>query len=108
MTIVAVWINCPNQQVAQHISDVLVKERLAASTNIFTEVQSAFHWKGNVRYEKEVPVLAKTREELFQVVRKRVRELHPYETPGILATAVHDVDREYEIWVRRETVLESK
>lgn len=103
MTIIDIWINCPSGDVAHEISESLVGERLAACTNTFTEIQSAFHWKGRVERETEIPLLVKTREDLFDAVCERVRALHPYETPGIMALEVKHVNRDYMDWVLAET-----
>ncbi len=104
MTIIDVWINCPSNDVARDISEALVSERLAACTNTFAEIQSAFHWKGGVERETEVPLLVKTRDDLFDAVCRRVEALHPYETPGIMALEVKHVNRDYLEWVVEETV----
>lgn len=103
MTIIDVWINCPSDDVAREISEALVAERLAACTNTFASIQSAFHWKGRVERETEVPLLVKTRDDLFDDVCRRVRALHPYETPGIMAVEVRHVNRDYLDWVLEET-----
>jgi len=103
MTIIDVWINCPSGDVAHEISEALVAERLAACTNTFAEIQSAFHWKGRVERETEVPLLVKTRADLFAAVCERVTALHPYETPGIMALEISHVNRDYRDWVLEET-----
>lgn len=103
MSILDVWINCPSDEVAHQISEALVAERLAACTNTFSTIQSAFHWKGKVERETEVPLLVKTRDELFDAVCERVRALHPYETPGIMAVGIKHVNRDYADWVFEET-----
>lgn len=103
MTIIDVWINCPSGEVADRIAEALVAERLAACTNTFSEIQSAFRWKGKVERETEVPLLVKTRNDLFDTVCKRVEELHPYETPGIMALDIKYANRDYEDWVIQET-----
>jgi periplasmic divalent cation tolerance protein len=103
MTIIDVWINCPSREVADEISEALVSERLAACTNTFAEIQSAFHWKGRVERGTEVPLLVKTREDLFGAVCERTTALHPYETPGIMALEVTHVNQDYLDWVLAET-----
>lgn len=103
MTILDVWINCPSADVAHDISEALVAERLAACTNTFEEIQSAFHWKGRVERETEIPLLVKTRADLFDAVCDRVRALHPYETPGIMAVEIARVNQDYLDWVMEET-----
>lgn len=103
MTILDVWINCPSADVAHDISEALVAERLAACTNTFAEIQSAFHWKSKVERETEIPLLVKTRADLFDAVCDRVRALHPYETPGIMAVEIARVNQDYLDWVMEET-----
>lgn len=103
MTIIDVWINCPSADVAHEISESLVAERLAACTNTFGAIQSAFHWKGRVERESEIPLLVKTRQDLFDAVCEKVAALHPYETPGIMAVEVKHVNRDYLEWVLEET-----
>lgn len=103
MSIIDVWINCPSGNVAREISEALVAERLAACTNTFAEIQSAFHWQGGVQRETEVPLLVKTRDDLFDAVCERVAALHPYETPGIMALEVKHVNQAYLDWVLEET-----
>lgn len=103
MTIIDVWINCPSAEAAHDISEALVAERLAACTNTFPAIQSAFHWKGKVEREAEVPLLVKTRGDLFDAVCERVEALHPYETPGIMALDISHVNEEYREWVIEET-----
>lgn len=103
VTIVDVWINCPSDEVADAIAEALVGERLAACTNTFAPIRSAFHWKGRVERETEVPLLVKTREDLFDAVCERVSALHPYETPGIMALPIKHVNNDYLDWVIEET-----
>ncbi|MGF1477676.1 MAG: divalent-cation tolerance protein CutA [Geminicoccaceae bacterium] len=103
MTIIDIWINCPDQQVADRIADTLVGERLAACANIFPPIRSAFHWKGAVEREEEVPLVIKTRETLFDAVVRRARAIHPYETPSILGLPVAFVNEDYREWVIAET-----
>jgi len=103
MNIIDVWINCPSEDVAREISDALVAERLAACTNTFGAIQSAFHWKGRVEREPEVALLVKTRSDLFEAVCERVTGIHPYEAPGIMGLDVSYVNEDYKQWVMEET-----
>lgn len=106
MTIIDIWINCPTDDTAREISEALVAEKLAACTNTFPAIQSAFHWKGKVERETETPLLVKTRRELFDTVCRRVADLHPYETPGIMAVEIAHVNNDYRDWVFEETAGE--
>ena len=103
MTVVNIWINCPNAEVAAQIAETLVEERLVACTNTFPKIRSAYHWLGKVERESEIPLLVKTRNDLFDKVCARVRKLHPYEVPGIIGIEATSVNPEYEQWVFEET-----
>lgn len=103
MKIIDIWINCPTAEVAEQIAESLLEDRLIACSNTFPAISSAFHWKGGIDREGEVPLLVKTRQELFAAVAARVRELHPYETPSTTGLLVDLVDEDYRRWVYEET-----
>ena len=103
MPVIDVWINCPDADVANDIASTLITERLAACANLFSPVSSIYRWKGAIERDKEVPLLVKTRTELFGRVTERVRELHPYDTPAIVGVPVELIDRDYARWVLEET-----
>ena len=103
MHIIDVWVNCPDEDVADAISDALIEERLAACANVFPSINSSYRWKGTVEKENEIPLLLKTRADHFVAVCKRVRELHPYETPSIIGLKLEFVDPDYAQWVLEET-----
>ena len=101
--IIDIWINCPSAEVAREIADALLRERLAACCNLFAPISSAYHWRGKIEREEEIPLLLKSREELFERIVERVRALHPYDTPAIVGVPVWGVNREYREWVVEET-----
>lgn len=100
---VDVWVNCPDRAVAERIAQACVAERLAACANILPPVSSLYRWKGAVEHAEEVPLLLKTRAGLFEALCAVIKPLHPYETPGIVATAIVDADRTYCDWLDQET-----
>lgn len=85
-----------------HISDILVSERLVACVNA-TPVRSCYRWRGEICREREDLLVMKTMESLFARVLERVRELHPYEVPEILALPVWGGFERYLRWVTEET-----
>ena len=98
-----VWINCPNHEVARTIGDALLAARLVACANLFPPIESAYHWKGAIERDEEVPLLVKTRPALFDAVVERVTALHPYETPGVVGAPIQHVNEAYARWVIEET-----
>jgi len=98
-----VWINCPDRATAEAIAAALVAERLAACANILAPVSSTYRWKGAVERAEEVPLLLKSRASLFATLSRRVKALHPYEVPSIVATGLPLVEEDYAGWLAAET-----
>ncbi|GLQ06817.1 divalent-cation tolerance protein CutA [Sneathiella chinensis] len=103
MKILDVWINCPDMETADEIANALLMERLAACVNIIGEIDSLFHWEGDIESETEIALLVKTREDLFDKVCTLVERLHPYDVPGITGMPVSHVNPAYKRWVIEET-----
>jgi periplasmic divalent cation tolerance protein len=101
---IEIWINCPDKGVADEISDALIDARLAACTNCFAEIESHFRWQGSIEEECEVPLVVKTREELFEDVVEAVKNKHPYDIPSIVGMPVEFVNADYVAWVYEETI----
>lgn len=73
---------------AGRLAEMLVSEKLAACVQIVAGMQSVYVWKGEVQRESEVLILAKTTRNNFAELERRVREIHSYETPEIIALPI--------------------
>jgi len=100
---VLVFITVSSEKEGEKIASALVKERLAACVNLIGGMKSTFRWKGQVSSEQEVLLTAKTKDKLFQKLKKRVLELHSYEVPEILALPVLAGFEKYLDWIGKET-----
>ena len=98
-----VHITAPSREQATDIARHLVDERLAACVNIVAGVHSVYRWENKVEESEEVLCLVKTVPHLFEALMARVRALHPYEVPEILAFEVTDGSPEYLSWLREAT-----
>lgn len=87
---------------ADVIAGALLADRLAACVQIIP-IRSRYLWKGQVERAEEQLLLIKTREPLFETVRARIRELHSYETPEIVALPVVAGDAGYLAWLGEAT-----
>ena len=101
--IVDIWTNCPNEAIAEKISERLIGDRLVASTNIYPTIRSTYRWQGRIEGTSEVPLRLRTRAALFERVADEIRKMHPYETPGIVGAEVEYVNDDYRDWVIAET-----
>jgi periplasmic divalent cation tolerance protein len=93
----------PDAGKAAEIARVLVDERLIACANVLPEVRSIYRWQGKVNDEHEVLVVLKTSAQRLARVQQRLRELHPYDVPEMLALRVEAGWPPYLDWLAAET-----
>lgn len=90
----------PDAEKAAQVARVLVDERLAACVNLVASVRSIYRWQGAVHDDAEVLLIAKTRAALVSALGDRVRALHPYELPEVIALPVATGSEPYLEWLR--------
>jgi periplasmic divalent cation tolerance protein len=90
---------CPDPESAGRLARVLVEERLAACVNILPPMRSIYRWKGRVEDAGEQLLVIKSSVAQFPAIRDRIRNLHPYELPEIIAVPIADGLPEYLAWL---------
>ena len=95
-----VLVTAPDAEVGARIGRALVEEGLVACANLVPGVRSIYRWEGAVHDDAEVLLILKTRAALSDALAARVRALHPYELPEVLALAVAGGSAPYLDWVR--------
>ncbi len=100
---ITVYITTSDNQEAEEIGGKIVEEKLAACANILPNMHSVYGWKGEIEKSEEAVLLLKTREENFEAIEERVKELHSYENPCIVAFPILKGSREYLEWINEET-----
>jgi len=100
---IVVLMTAASREDANQIAELLVSARLAACVQILPEIESVYHWQGDVKREKEILLLAKTVASRFEELESEVRALHSYETPEIIAVPVTDSSAPYLEWLLAET-----
>lgn len=96
--------NCPNETTANAIALAVVEARLAACVNILPRVQSIYHWQGAVESTTEIPLFIKTTAASYPALESKIRELHPYDVPEIIALPVTQALPAYLNWLATETI----
>jgi periplasmic divalent cation tolerance protein len=99
--VVEVAVTAPDRALAERLAEALVTERLAACAQVGGPVTSIYRWRGRVERTEEWVCRAKTTLAALPALERRVRAVHPYEMPEILATPVTG-DAGYLDWVRAE------
>ncbi|RLF90709.1 divalent-cation tolerance protein CutA [Thermococci archaeon] len=99
---IIVYTTFPDWESAEKIVKTLLEERLIACANL-REHKALYWWQGKIEEDKEVGAILKTKDELWDELRRRLKELHPYTVPVIIKIKVEDVNEEYLKWLVEET-----
>jgi periplasmic divalent cation tolerance protein len=100
---IIVLITTSTSDEAAKIASTLVDEHLAACVNIVPEVSSLFFWKGKTQNAQEVLLICKSRMPRMEQLVARVKSLHSYAVPEVLALPIIAGSREYLEWVTDAT-----
>ena len=103
---VFVYVTVPDRQTAARIAEAVVGERLAACANILPGMQSLYHWQGKIEKAEEVVVIFKTPAAQFTAIESRIKSLHPYDTPCIVALPVSAGHAPYLRWIAAEAITD--
>jgi periplasmic divalent cation tolerance protein len=85
----------------ERIARVLVEEGLAACVNIVPSVRSIYRWEGKVEDESESLLVIKTVAGALEGLKTRIRQIHPYEAPELIALPIVEGLEGYLEWIRR-------
>jgi periplasmic divalent cation tolerance protein len=102
---VIVLITTADLESAAAIGRALVEERLAACANLLGPIRSIYRWRGAVEDASEHLLLVKTQAGRYRALEARVKELHSYEVPEIVAVDIESGSRPYLEWVCESTEL---
>jgi periplasmic divalent cation tolerance protein len=100
---VVVLITAGSAEEGQKIAHALVEERLAACVNIIAPIQSIYRWQDQVRNDQEVLLMVKTGAGKMEDLARRVRQLHSYEVPEIIALPIVAGAQDYLRWLDDQT-----
>jgi periplasmic divalent cation tolerance protein len=101
--IVTVLVTVGSEEEAVRIARTIVEERLAACANLVPGIRSIYRWKGKIWDTEERLLIIKTRATLFASLQTRIRQLHSYEVPEIVALPITAGLAEYLDWVLEST-----
>jgi periplasmic divalent cation tolerance protein len=99
-----VYVTASSREEALNIGRTLVGERLAACANIFDGVSSIYWWQGRLMEESEASLILKTTNDLIPALIVRVKQLHSYDCPCVVALPIAQGNPDYLDWIDKETV----
>lgn len=95
----AVFVTVSSGREAKYLSTALVREKLTACANAVPGVRSRYWWKGKVETASEQLLILKTRASKLPALTRRVRELHSYSVPEVIALPVLNGNPDYLRWI---------
>jgi len=102
---ILIFMTASTKEEAIKIVRHLLEEKLIACANIVGSIDSLFWWKGKIDEASEFIVLMKSHSKLFSKISRRVREMHSYEVPELIALRIEKGLPAYLSWI--DTVLET-
>jgi periplasmic divalent cation tolerance protein len=97
---IIVLITAASKEEASRIGTALVNEHIAACVNIVPQVRSLFFWEGKIQDESELLLIAKSRQPLLERLIARVKALHSYSVPEVIALPIIGGSSQYLSWLR--------
>ena len=103
MELCLVYMTASSAEEAETIAEALVGERLAACVNVIDGMRSTYRWEGAVQHDSETVVIAKTRRALVERLTARVKALHSYSCPCVVALPIVGGNPDFLSWIEEET-----
>ncbi|MBU1026295.1 MAG: divalent-cation tolerance protein CutA [Candidatus Margulisbacteria bacterium] len=98
-----VYITTKDKEEAKKIGKTLVEEKLTACVNIIDGMESIYRWEGKIEEGREAILIAKTKQSLVKKLTERVKALHSYSCPAIIALPIESGSSDYLKWIDKET-----
>jgi periplasmic divalent cation tolerance protein len=100
---IVIYITAPNEEEAAGLARALVDAKLAACVNMVSNVRSIYSWKGSIEDDREHLMIVKTHRHLFDRLAEKVREMHSYDVPEIIALPIVEGSPDYLKWLQEST-----
>lgn len=95
-----VYSTCPkSDNHCEIISKQLISNKLAACVNVIDNVSSTYIWNNQLETSCEKLLIIKTTFLLFEQVKEKILELHPYDCPEIIAVPIINGSDAYLSWI---------
>jgi len=93
----------PEKSIAEDIAKKLLDKHLVACAQIEGPITSYYWWEGKQESAAEWRCTLKSTTDLYPVLERVILDLHPYQTPEILAVPINQGYPPYLKWIDTET-----
>jgi len=100
---IIVYCTTSSMDEAKHIAEALVNEKLSACVSIIPNVTSVYRWEGKLCTDYEITLMIKSRQPKLDQIINKIKELHSYQVPEIIAAPILGGSTEYLEWLLTET-----
>lgn len=100
---IVILVTTGSEAEAETIAKALVEEQLAACVNIANPIRSIYRWEGSVADDREWLLLIKARAAHFPRIETRVKALHSYQVPEVIALPIIAGAGGYLRWLEHAT-----
>lgn len=97
------YVTCGSKREANKIGEKLVKNKLAACTNIIDNVKSIFKWNNKIANNKECILVGKTTSGNINKIIKTIENFHSYECPCILFFNIQNGNKKFLKWIKNNS-----
>lgn len=95
--------NLPDAITAEQMARQIIESQTAACVNQLSPCTSTYRWQGRIETATEIPLLIKTRADVYPRLQALIESTHPYELPEIIAVPLTSGLPAYLDWLQQET-----
>ena len=108
MKIYFIFVTFGSLREAKRLGSLLVKNKLAACTNIIPTIYSTYVWKNKTMTDKECSMIVKTSKLRVKAAIKFIVKKHSYECPAVSAFPIQSTHTDFQRWINEQTMTKLK
>jgi len=108
MKIYFIYVTFGSLREAKRLGGQLVKNKLAACTNIIPTIYSTYVWKNKTMTDKECSMIVKTSKSRVKAAIKFIVKKHSYECPAVSSFPIELAHTDFQRWINEQTMTKLK
>ncbi|MEA5536308.1 divalent-cation tolerance protein CutA [Crocosphaera sp. XPORK-15E] len=87
---------------ADNIARVLLEQKLAGCIQIIGPITSHYWWQNQICHDEEWICFIKSSQDIYDELERVIKEIHPYDTPEIIALPIMAGSQDYLSWLSQQ------